>query len=49
MTEPTATEIADLTAWLRRLVEAGRDVDPDEINAYLDAKRELLARIEANR
>lgn len=46
MNGPTVKEIAELTARLRRITEAGSDVDPAEREAALAAKRELLARIE---
>ena len=49
MNDVTAQEIAELTAWLRRIIEADADVDPAEVEAYLAAKRDLLARIEATR
>lgn len=41
-------EIAELTARLRRITEAGQDSDPVEREAYLAAKRELIERIEVN-
>lgn len=43
---PTVQEIAELTARLRRLAQAGPAVDPAEREAFLTDKRELLARIE---
>lgn len=41
---PTIAEIAQLTAWCRRLTQA-RPADPHEQAAYLAAKADLLARI----
>lgn len=43
---PSVAEIAELTARLRRLTRAGVSADPAEREAFLVAKRELLARIE---
>jgi len=44
----TVTEIADLTAWLRRLSDTGPDtIDPAELAAFHTAKTTLLARIHA--
>jgi hypothetical protein len=37
--------IADLTAWARRLSDAGRHADPAETAAYHAAKTNLLARL----
>lgn len=45
MTAPTTQEIAELTAWLKAITEAGSDADPAERAAFLAAKRSLLARI----
>lgn len=42
----TTAEIAELTAWARRLTTAGlRNADPAEIAAFLAAKSDLLSRI----
>jgi hypothetical protein len=39
-------EIADLTAWCRRLTQAGPGTaHPAELAAYQQAKRDLLARL----
>ena len=46
MTAPTAAEIAELAARIRRISELGPDADPAERAAVLEAKRELLARLE---
>jgi len=46
MTEPTAAEIAEVTARLRRVLEQGSAADPDERAAAIEAKQALLARIE---
>lgn len=46
---PKVAEIAELVAELRRITEAGSTVDPAERAAFLVAKRDLLARIEAAR
>lgn len=46
MKDVTVREIADLTARLRRITQAGPAADPAEREAFLVAKRELLARIE---
>lgn len=43
----TATEIADLLAWTRRLCTR-RHADPAERAAYQEAKAALLARITGN-
>lgn len=43
---PTVKEIAELTARLRRISQAGPAADPAERDAFLTDKRELLARIE---
>lgn len=43
----SAADIAELTARLRRITQAGPAVEPAEREAFLFAKRELLARIEA--
>jgi hypothetical protein len=43
---PTAADIADLTAWLRRITQAGLGATPQtEIDAFLTAKHALLERI----
>lgn len=47
MSRPTAWEIADLTARLRRLSTPGRHVDPNERAAFLDDKYALLDRVAA--
>ncbi len=46
-TEPvTCAEIAELTAWARRISSAGPTcADPGELTAFHTAKHELLARI----
>ncbi|MHA6628359.1 hypothetical protein ACU61A_23220 [Pseudonocardia sichuanensis] len=44
---PSVREIADLTARLRTLTTAGRDVDPAERAAFLADKAAILARIPA--
>lgn len=41
----TATQIADLLAWARRLTEAGPGADATERAAYLAAKADLLDRL----
>lgn len=42
----TATEIAELLAWCRRLTQTRpQDTDPAEIAAYQQAKAALLARL----
>lgn len=46
---PTVKEIAELTAWLRRIQQLGSAVDPTERDAFLVAKRDILARIEEAR
>jgi hypothetical protein len=46
VTAPTVSEIAELTARLRRLTRAGASADPAEREGFLAAKREILARIE---
>lgn len=46
---PTVSEVAGLLRELRRLTEAGVSADPAEREAFLAAKRDLLARIEAAR
>lgn len=46
---PTVQEIAQLTARLRRLIELGAPDNPADRDAFLVAKRDLLARIEAHR
>ena len=48
-TEPvTASDIAELTAWARRLSVAGlHHADPGELAAFGAAKTDLLARIRA--
>lgn len=44
---PTATEISALTAWMRRLSDAGpHRPDPAELAAFSRAKADLLERIE---
>jgi hypothetical protein len=43
--KPSPAQIADLLAWARRLIEAGRTADPTVRAAYLAAKADLLARI----
>jgi hypothetical protein len=43
----TVTEIADLTAWMRRLSEAGTSrADPADLVAFHHAKQALLARLQ---
>lgn len=42
---PTLTEIAELTAWCRRLTLS--PAEPRELAAYQAAKADLLARIQA--
>lgn len=42
-------DIANLLAWARRLSEAGPAAEPREKAAYLAAKADLLARIQATR
>ena len=44
---PSIREIAELTARLRRLSAAGRNVDPAERAAFLSDKDALIARIKA--
>jgi hypothetical protein len=42
----TVTEIADLTAWMRRLSQAGVSrADPADLAAFHHAKQALLARL----
>jgi hypothetical protein len=41
----TASQIAQLVAWARRLSEAGPPVDPAERAAYQAAKADLLDRV----
>ncbi len=44
---PDAAEIPALIAWMRRLSGAGvRQAGPDELAAFQNAKKDLLARIE---
>jgi hypothetical protein len=47
ITDPvTATEIADLTTWMRRLSQAGiSQADPADLAAFHQAKQALLARL----
>jgi len=42
---PSATQIADLPAWARRLTETGLTADPADRAAYLAAKTALPTRI----
>lgn len=48
-TPPTAGEIADLTAWLRKITARPGDTPQTEVKEFLAAKRDLLARIQASR
>jgi hypothetical protein len=44
---PTTEEISALTAWMRRLSDAGvHRADPAELAAFSRAKQDLLTRIE---
>lgn len=43
---PSVKEIAELLRELRRLTEQGPGVDPDEREAFLARKKDLLERIE---
>jgi hypothetical protein len=49
VTAPTVQEIAEVTARLRRIQQLGAAADPVERAAAIEAKRDLLARIEASR
>jgi hypothetical protein len=42
---PTTAEIAELTAWCRKLSRQGHHANPDEVAAYQAAKATLIARI----
>lgn len=44
---PTATQIADLLAWARRLSDTRHSHDSAERAAYQAAKTDLLARLNA--
>ncbi len=44
---PTATQIAELMAWARRLSDTRHRRDSAELAAYQAAKTELLARLNA--
>ena len=47
MTAPASPAgVSALIAWMRRLPDAGPRRDPGELAAFLDAKKDLLARIE---
>jgi hypothetical protein len=47
---PSPAEVSALIAWMRRLSDAGAHrAGPAEIAAFQDAKKDLLARIEASR
>lgn len=43
---PSVTEVAELLRELRRLTALGQDADPAEREAFLERKRQILARIE---
>lgn len=46
---PAPGEVSALIAWMRRLSDAGAHrADPSELAAFQDAKKDLLARIEAS-
>lgn len=42
---PTIAQIAELTAWCRKLSTQGHRAHPDEVAAYQAAKTNLIARI----
>jgi hypothetical protein len=46
---PAPAEVSALIAWMRRLSDAGGRLDPAELAAFQDAKKDLLARIRAGR
>ena len=46
---PAPAEVSALIAWMRRLSDAGIRRDPAELAAFQDAKKDLLARIQASR
>jgi hypothetical protein len=47
---PAPAEVSALIAWMRRLSDAGpHQADPGELAAFQDAKKDLLARIQASR
>jgi hypothetical protein len=46
---PAPAEVSALIAWMRRLSDAGGRRDPAELAAFHDAKKDLLARIQASR
>jgi hypothetical protein len=46
---PAPAEVSALIAWMRRLSDAGPRRDPGELAAFQDAKKDLLARIQASR
>ena len=45
---PAPAEVSALIAWMRRLSDAGGRRDPAELAAFQDAKKDLLARIQAS-
>ena len=50
MTAPAPAEVSALIAWMRRLSDAGAGrADPGELAAFQEAKKDLLARIQAGR
>jgi len=49
VTAPAPAEVSALIAWMRRLSDAGPRRDPAELAAFQDAKKDLLARIQASR
>jgi hypothetical protein len=46
---PAPAEVSALIAWMRRLSDAGPRRDTGELAAFQDAKKDLLARIQASR
>lgn len=49
MTAPAPAEVSALIAWMRRLSNAGPRRDPADLAAFQEAKKDLLARIQASR
>ncbi len=46
---PAPAEVSALIAWMRRLSDAGAHrADPAELAAFQNAKKDLLARIQAS-
>jgi hypothetical protein len=46
---PAPAEVSALITWMRRLSDAGAGrADPAELAAFQDAKKDLLARIQAS-